>query len=88
MPPHRRSKPRSPTHKALGEAIEELRDEAGMTHEELADRLEMSFQRISELERGVANPTLATLVRVTEGLDVELSELAARMERIRGSRRR
>jgi transcriptional regulator with XRE-family HTH domain len=59
-----------------------------LTHEELADRLEMSFQRISELERGVANPTLATLVRITEGLDVELSELAARMERIRGSRKR
>lgn len=59
-----------------------------MTHEELADRLDMSFQRISELERGVANPTFATLVRVTKGLDVELSELAARMEKIRGSRRR
>lgn len=88
MPPRRRSKPRSPTHKALGEAIEELRDEADLTHEELADRLEMSFQRISELERGVANPTLATLIRVTDGLDVELSELAARMERIRGSGRR
>jgi XRE family transcriptional regulator, regulator of sulfur utilization len=85
MPPRRRSKPRSAAHKALGEAIEELRDEADMTHEELADRLEMSFQRISELERGVANPTFATLVRVINGLDVELSELAVRMERIRDS---
>ena len=88
MPPSRRSKPRSPTHKALGEAIEELRGEADLTHEELADRLEMPFQRISELERGVANPTLATLIRITDGLNVELSELAARMERLRGSRRR
>jgi transcriptional regulator with XRE-family HTH domain len=88
MPPRRRSKPRSAVHKALGEAIEELRDEADMTHEELADRLEMSFQRISELERGVANPTFATLVRVINGLDVELSELAVRMERIRDSQGR
>jgi transcriptional regulator with XRE-family HTH domain len=56
-----------------------------MTHEELADRLEVGFQRISELERGVANPTFATLVRVTQGLDVDLSELALRMERLRGS---
>lgn len=88
MPPRRRVKPRSPVHKVLGEAIEELRGEADMTHEELADRLEMSFQRISELERGVANPTLATLVRVTEGLGVELSELAERMEKLRDSRRR
>jgi transcriptional regulator with XRE-family HTH domain len=83
MPPRRLSKPRSPMHKALGEAIEELRNEAGLTHEELADRLEVGFQRISELERGVANPTFATLVRVVEGLEVELSELAIRLERIR-----
>lgn len=88
MPPRRRSKPRSLNHKALGEAIEELREEAGMTHEQLADGIGMPFQRISELERGVANPTLATLVRVTKGLGVELSDLAARMERIRDSRRR
>jgi XRE family transcriptional regulator, regulator of sulfur utilization len=88
VPPRRRSKPRSPLHKALGEAIEELREEADMTHEELADRLEMSFQRISELERGVANPTFATLVRIVQGFEIELSDLAGRMERIRGSRRR
>ena len=88
MPPRRRSNPRSTAHKALGEAIEELRNEANLTHEELADRLEMSFQRISELERGVANPTFATLVRVTDGLGVELSDLAERMEKLRDSQGR
>jgi transcriptional regulator with XRE-family HTH domain len=87
MPPRRRSKPRSPAHQALGEAIEEFRGKADMTHEELADHLDMSFQRISELERGVANPTFSTLVRITRGLDVELSDLATRMEQIRDSRR-
>jgi transcriptional regulator with XRE-family HTH domain len=54
-----------------------------MTHEDLADRLDMSFQRISELERGVGNPTFATLLRITVGLDVELSELVKRMEKRR-----
>jgi transcriptional regulator with XRE-family HTH domain len=85
MPPRRRSQPRSPDHKALGEAIEELRKEAGLTHEQLAEHLEMSFQRISELERGVANPTFATLLRIADGLDVELSELAKRLECFRDS---
>jgi XRE family transcriptional regulator, regulator of sulfur utilization len=85
VPPRRRVKPRSTLHKALGEAIEELREEAEMTHEELADRLEMSFQRISELERGVANPTFATLARITSGFGIELSELAERMEKLRDS---
>jgi transcriptional regulator with XRE-family HTH domain len=83
LPPRRRTSPRSPQHKALGEAIEELRTKAGLTHEELSDRLEMSYQRISELERGIGNPTFATLIRVTKGLGVELSELASLMEKIR-----
>ena len=83
MPPRRRSTPRSPHHRALGEAIEELREEASLTHEELADRMKVPFQRISELERGVSNPTFATLIRIAEGLDVELSDLALRFERHR-----
>lgn len=82
MPPRRRTSPRSPQHKA----IEELRTNAGLSHEELSDRLGMSFQRISELERGIANPTFATLIRVTKGLGVELSELASLMEKIRDGR--
>ena len=86
MPRRRRSQPRSAVHKALGEAIEELRDEAGLTHEQLADRLEMPFQRISELERGVANPTFTTLIRITDGFGIELSELATRMQERRHSR--
>ncbi len=80
MPPRRRTSPRSPSHKALGEAIQQLRAKADLTHEELSDRVGMSFQRISELERGIANPTFATLIRLTEGLGVELSDLASLME--------
>lgn len=83
MPPRRRTSPRSPFHKALGEAIQELRAKEGLTHEELSDRLGMPFQRISELERGIANPTFATLIRITKGLGVELSDLASLMEKIR-----
>ena len=88
MPPRRRSTPRSPAHRALGEAVEELREEAGLTHEALAERLEMSFQRISELERGVANPTFATLLRIADGLELELSDLAVRFERCRDAQDR
>ena len=83
MPPRRRRQPRSADHRALGEAIQELRIEAHLTHEELADRLDMSFQRISELERGIANPTFATLLRLTQGLNVDLDELVRRVEKRR-----
>jgi len=86
VPPRRRSKPRSPFHRALGEAIGQLREEAGLTLEELADKADMRFQLVSDLERGTTNPMLSTLVRVSEGLDVELSELTTRLEKIRDSR--
>jgi transcriptional regulator with XRE-family HTH domain len=85
VPPRRRSKPRSPLHRALGEAIEQLREEADLTLEELADKADMRFQLLSELERGTTNPMFSTLVRISAGLEVELSELAARLERIRDS---
>lgn len=83
MPPRRRTTPRSDLHRALGEAVEELRKEAGLTHEELASRLEMSFQRISELERGLSNPTFETLDRLAEGFGIGLTEFARRIERRR-----
>lgn len=87
MPPRRRIKSRSPIHQALGEAIGQLRSEANLTLEELADKADMRFQLISELERGTTNPMLSTLVRISKGLDIELSELSKRLEEIRDSRR-
>ena len=83
MPPGRRIKPKSPDLRALGEAIEELRGEESLTHEAMAEKLDMSFQRISELERGISNPTFLTLLRVVDGLDVKLSDLAERIDRHR-----
>jgi len=87
VPPRRRTKPRSPLHKALGEAIEELREEADLTLEQLADKADMRFQLVSDLERGATNPMLTTLARISAGLDIELSELVTRLEKIRNSRR-
>lgn len=83
MPPRRQVKPRSPDHAALGQAVEELRHEAGLTQEDLADRMNTESPTVGKLERGVANPTLVSLLRVARGLDVELTEVFARFERIR-----
>lgn len=43
------------------------------------------FPPVGKLERGVANPTFVSLLRVARGLGVELSEVAKRFERIRRS---
>ncbi|HMJ72606.1 MAG TPA: helix-turn-helix transcriptional regulator [Solirubrobacterales bacterium] len=85
MPPRRQVKPRSPDHAALGRVIEELRHEAGLTQEELADRIHTESPPVGKLERGLSNPTFSSLLRVARGLDVELSEVVERFERIRRS---
>jgi transcriptional regulator with XRE-family HTH domain len=83
MPPRRQVKPRSSDHAALGQAVEELRHEAGLTQEELADRMNTESPTVGKLERGVANPTFSSLLRVARGLGIELSEVVERFERIR-----
>lgn len=82
MPPRRRTKPRSPLHRSVGEAITVLREDAGLTLEELADRASMRFQLVSDLERGVTDPKLSTLERICAGLQIEISSLLHHAERI------
>ena len=41
----------------------------------LASRAGLSQQMISYVERGMRNPTLDTLIRVTDALEVDLAEL-------------
>lgn len=85
MPPRRQAKPRSPDHAALGRAVEELRREAGLTQEELADRINSDFPSVGNIERGRANPTFSSLLRVARGFEIDLSELVERFERNRRS---
>lgn len=82
MPPRRRAKPRSTDHAALGQVIEELRREAGLTQEGLAERIGTEFNRIGELERGAIDSRFGTLLRVARGLEVDLEEIGARFDRI------
>jgi transcriptional regulator with XRE-family HTH domain len=86
VPPCRRAKPHSPDHAALGRAIEELRREANLIQEGLAERVGTEFNRIGELERGAIDSRFSTLLRVARGLEVELEEIGARFERILGEK--
>lgn len=44
--------------------LESIRKEAGMTQEELAERLEVSRQTISSLESGRYNPSILLAFRI------------------------
>jgi len=83
MPPQRRSKPRSPEHAALGEAVRRLRLEAGMSQEQLAERVGTDLTQIGGIERGVRNPSYTTLQRLAAALETSVGELTSLADRLR-----
>ena len=60
---------------AVSAALKRIRDRIGMTVGELSNRAGVSSGVISQLERGMGNPSLSTLTRLAEGLSVDLSQL-------------
>ena len=59
----------------VGECIKAARKKAGMTQKELADKLGIPYQGISQYERGIRNPKIATVKKIAEALQVSPSEL-------------
>ncbi|WP_313133660.1 helix-turn-helix domain-containing protein [Anaerocolumna sp.] len=58
----------------IGEKIKELRIQKSLTQEELADRAELSKGFISQLERDLTSPSIATLVDILQCLGTNLEE--------------
>jgi transcriptional regulator with XRE-family HTH domain len=60
---------------ALGRNVRKLRLSLRMTQADLAARAESRRPLISDIERGEANPTLDSLLRIAVALGVEPAEL-------------
>lgn len=60
---------------ALGARIKEFRDRQGLTQLQLAERIGVAPQTVSQIERGKEGTSMANLVRISTVLDVPLSEL-------------
>lgn len=75
--------PRSPRHRAFGEALRALRTDAGLSQEALAHAADLDRTYVSGIERGERNPGLTNLLRLADALGVPLSKLVARAERPR-----
>lgn len=58
----------------IGEKIKTLRVQNSLTQEELADRSELTKGFISQVERDLTSPSIATLVDILEGLGTNLQE--------------
>ena len=58
----------------IGEKIKSLRIQNSLTQEELADRSELTKGFISQLERDLTSPSIATLVDILDGLGTNLKD--------------
>jgi transcriptional regulator with XRE-family HTH domain len=65
----------SPQQRALGRAVREVRGRRGFSQEELGFRARLHRNYVGAVERGEINPTFRTLLRLTVGLRVRLSDL-------------
>jgi transcriptional regulator with XRE-family HTH domain len=87
MPPQRKSKPRSPDHAALAEAVELcIAEDPKMTQETVAFDGDLNPKQISSIVRGQSNPTYTTLIKLADGLHLRLGDLMTRADALRDRR--
>jgi ribosome-binding protein aMBF1 (putative translation factor) len=61
----------------VGKQIQKLRELKGISQQDLAAKCNFEKSNMSRLEAGRVNPTLSTLGKVANALDVTLAELFA-----------
>ena len=63
--------------KLVGRNFARLRRERGLTQEQIEERSGFSQQYLSDLERGLRNPTIVTLFELAQALGVSHVDLVA-----------
>ncbi len=58
----------------IGDKIKRTRLKLGLTQEELAARTELSKGFISQLERNLTSPSIATLIDILEALGTDIAD--------------
>ena len=64
----------------IGVRIKDIRNRRGFTQEELAEKVDINPKYLSSIERGNENPTLNTLIKLSESLDVNLNDIFHQIE--------
>jgi transcriptional regulator with XRE-family HTH domain len=59
----------------IGAKIKELRTNKGLTQEELSEKVGVNPKYLSSIERGKGNPTLNTLIKLSESLEVDIGDI-------------
>ena len=61
--------------KSIGETIENLRKQKGMTQSELAEKMNVTDKAVSKWERDLSCPDINTISKLADVLDVSVEEL-------------
>lgn len=67
----------------VGKVIARLRSEKGITQEVLSGLSDIGRTHLSAIERGERKPTLETLYRISNALDIPMSAIVIEIERER-----
>jgi transcriptional regulator with XRE-family HTH domain len=59
----------------MGLHIRQLRESKGISQEQLAADAEIPYSSVNEIEAGKTNPTIASLMALSEALGVPLKDL-------------
>jgi transcriptional regulator with XRE-family HTH domain len=89
----------APSQTEIGARVKALREAAGLSLRDLAERSGVSAPMLSQVERGETSPTLTVAARIASGLELRLSQLlrldeggavtvVRRAERTRGGSKR
>lgn len=54
----------------IGERIRQARDKSGYTQEKLAEKIDVTVQYVSDLERGIVGTSIPTLIKICNVLSV------------------
>jgi transcriptional regulator with XRE-family HTH domain len=60
----------------VGQKIRAYRKEAGLSQEKLAEKASLSYKYLGEVERGVVNISLDSLMRIAKALKVKINDLS------------
>ncbi|WP_185744191.1 helix-turn-helix domain-containing protein [Arachnia propionica] len=67
--------PLSPATRAFGERVRQTRQERGLSQEALAERCELHWTYIGQVERGQRNLSLHNIIKIADGLEVDAGAL-------------
>ena len=60
---------------AIGKRLRTARETIGISQEELASRAEINTSYLSQIERGLKEPSLSVLSRLAEGVNMTVTDL-------------